>query len=282
MTLDEIEAGKHGEHLHKVINTLAKSTWGMSVAQLAQSARLSVKTVHKVLKDNPTHFNDKEGVYTLRGQKEGVYTLRGQKVVPKPEKKEKPSTQSVSIPGIDASAEISAHFETKSNHTGPEVLDDVPALTSILGIPLVPVLESEKAVATDDGIGRDQVILDEMLAVINKQPAGILSRELMMVLNIRRDQVYKFADILIAQNKIHRIARTNRQIKYKCGPSPVPVLEHNDFSDMVKTTVIQKREVTLTQEEVEQVLLRVFSMDKIKFISTAKGIAVAMVAEVEY
>ena len=69
MTLDEIEAGKHGEHLHKVINTLAKSTWGMSVAQLAQSARLSVKTVHKVLKDNPTHFNDKEGVYTLRGQK---------------------------------------------------------------------------------------------------------------------------------------------------------------------------------------------------------------------
>lgn len=272
MTLDEIEAGKHGEHLHKVINTLAKSTWGMSVAQLAQSARLSVKTVHKVLKDNPTHFNDKEGVYTLRGQK----------VAPIPEKKEKPPTQSVSIPGIDASAEISAHFETKSNHTGPEVLDDVPALTSILGIPLLPVLENEKAVATDDGIGRDQVILDEMLAVINKQPAGILSRELMMVLNIRRDQVYKFADILIAQNKIHRIARTNRQIKYKCGPSPVPVLEHNDFSDMVKTTVIQKREVTLTQEEVEQVLLRVFSMDKIKFISTAKGIAVAMVAEVEY
>ena len=50
----------------------------------------------------------------------------------------------------------------------------------------------------------------------------------------------------------------------------------------MKTTVIQKREVTLTQEEVEQVLLRVFSMDKIKFISTAKGIAVAMVAEVEY
>lgn len=272
MTLDEIEAGKHGEHLHKVVNTLAKSAWGMSVAQLAQSARLSVKTVHKVLKDNPTHFNDKEGVYTLRGQK----------VAPIPEKKEKPSTQSVSIPGIDASAEISANFETKSNHTGPEVLDDVPALTSILGIPLMPTLETEKAAATDDGIGRDQVPLDEMLAVIKNHPAGILSRDLMMVLNIRRDQVYQYADILISQNKIHRMARTNRQIKYKYGPSPVPVLEHNDFSDLVKTTVIQKREVTLTQEEVEQVLLRVFGMEKIQFVSTAKGIAVAMVAEVEY
>lgn len=269
MTLDEIEAGKHGEHLYKVVNTLAKSAWGMSVAQLAQSARLSVKTVHKVLKDNPTNFNDKEGVYTLRGQK----------VAPIPEKKEKPSTQSVSIPGIDARLNVSPHVDTEvaiKPETAPT------GILSILGIPLMPTLETEKAAATDDGIGRDQVVLDEMLAVIKKHPAGILSRDLMMVLNIRRDQVYQYADILILQNKIHRMARTNRQIKYKYGPSPVPVLEHNDFSDMVKTTVIQKREVTLTQEEVEQVLLRVFSMDKIKFISTAKGIAVAMVAEVEY
>lgn len=269
MTLDEIEAGKHGEHLHKVIKTLAKSAWGMSVAQLAQSARLSVKTVHKVLKDNPTHFNDKEGVYTLRGQK----------VAPIPEKKEKPSTQSVSIPGIDARLNVSPHVDTEvaiKPETAPT------GILSILGIPLMPTLETEKAAATDDGIGRDQVVLDEMLAVIKNHPTGILSRELMMVLNIRRDQVYQYADILISQNKIHRMARTNRQIKYKYGPSPVPVLEHNDFSDLVKTTVIQKREVTLTQEEVEQVLLRVFGMEKIQFVSTAKGIAVAMVAEVEY
>lgn len=256
MTLNEIEAGKHSEHLHKVVNTLAKSVWGMSVAQLAQSARLSVKTVHKVLKDNPTHFNDKEGVYTLRGQK----------VAPIPEKKEKPSTQSVSIPGIPASTGI----------------------LSILGIPLSTAAESlnENAAAPDDrveyNLEHDQAILDEMLAVIKNHPAGILSRDLMMVLNIRRDQVYQYADILISQNKIHRMARTNRQIKYKYGPSPVPVLEHNDFSDLVKTTVIQKREVTLTQDEVEQVLLRVFGMEKIQFVSTAKGIAVAMVAEVEY
>ena len=269
MTLDEIEAGKHGEHLHKVVNTLAKSAWGMSVAQLAQSARLSVKTVHKVLKDNPTHFN----------YKEGVYTLRGQKVAPIPEKKEKPSTQSVSIPGIDARLNVSPHVDTEvaiKPETAPT------GILSILGIPLMPTLETEKAAATDDGIGRDQVVLDEMLAVIKNHPAGILSRDLMMVLNIRRDQVYQYADILISQNKIHRMARTNRQIKYKYGPSPVPVLEHNDFSDLVKTTVIQKREVTLTQEEVEQVLLRVFGMEKIQFVSTAKGIAVAMVAEVEY
>ena len=269
MTLDEIEAEKHGEHLHKVVNTLAKSAWGMSVAQLAQSARLSVKTVHKVLKDNPTHFNDREDVYTLRGQK----------VAPIPEKKEKPSTQSVSIPGIDARLNVSPHVDTEvaiKPETAPT------GILSILGIPLMPTLETEKAAATDDGIGRDQVVLDEMLAVIKNHPAGILSRDLMMVLNIRRDQVYQYADILISQNKIHRMARTNRQIKYKYGPSPVPVLEHNDFSDLVKTTVIQKREVTLTQEEVEQVLLRVFGMEKIQFVSTAKGIAVAMVAEVEY
>lgn len=263
MTLDEIEAGKHGEHLHKVVNTLAKSAWGMSVAQLAQSARLSVKTVHKVLKDNPTHFNDKEGVYTLRGQK----------VAPIPEKKEKPSTQSVFIPGFDARS------------VSPYATAAQPSNSLLSLIPIGPATEKApepEAPAEDATIERDQAILDELLAVVKKHPAGILSRDLMMVLNIRRDQVYQYADILILQNKIHRMARTNRQIKYKYGPSPVPVLEHNDFSDLVKTTVIQKREVTLTQEEVEQVLLRVFGMEKIQFVSTAKGIAVAMVAEVEY
>lgn len=268
MTLQEIEEAKLQEQLQKIENALNSTTWGMSVAQLAQTARLSVKTIHRVLKDNQTHFDVSDGVYALRGELKPVV------VENKPKPKEKPVTQSVSIPGIDA--------RPVSPHAAAE--EQTP-LVSILGISLHPETMSEsqdQGMTAPDTIDRDKEIVDEMLKVIQARPSGILSRDLMMVLNLRRDQVYKYAEILMNQDKIHKADRSNRQIKYKYGPAPTPVIQEDDFLNKVETVHIQKRSVMLSQEEIEQVLLKVFNMDQITAIKTTEGLVMQLTAEVQY
>lgn len=269
MTLEEIESAKNHEQLQKVLDTLQKSTWGMSVAQIAQTARLSVKTIHRVLKDHSTKFDVSDGVYALRGELTPVV------VEDKPKSKEKPVTQSVSISGIDARA-VSPHAAAEKQ----------TPLVSILGISLHPETTQETAhndgMTAPDTIDRDKMIVSEMLKTIQSRPNGILSRDLMMVLNLRRDQVYKYAEILLNQNKIHKEDRSNRQIKYKYGPALTPVIQEGDFLNKVETIHIQKRSVTLSQDEIEQVLLKVFNMDQITVMGNTKGLVMQLTAEVQF
>lgn len=272
MTLQEIEEAKMQEQLQKIENTLNSTTWGMSVAQLAQTARLSIKTVHKLLKDNSNRFDESDGVYTLRGVA-------------------KPPTQSVSIPGIVESkphiftevSEVLLKPETQTISV-PEVPHFIakPAnpdvLTSIMGISFEP----EQAIATDESICRDKSFLDEMLKAIKSRPSGILSRDLMMIMNLRRDQVYHYADILLSQGKIHKSDRSNRQIIYKYGPAPEPTVNPDDFLSKVKTVNLQKRSVTLTQVEVEKLLLKMFGMDEVKTTRFTNGLVYQLTAELEF
>lgn len=256
MTLQEIEEIKMQEQLQKIENALNSTTWGMSVAQLAQTARLSVKTIHNLLKDNSNRFDESDGVYTLRGMA-------------------KPPTQSVSIPGIKPEMQTVSvpevpHFIAKP--ANPDVL------TSIMGIPLEP----EQAIATDESICRDKSFLDEMLKAIKSRPSGILSRDLMMIMNLRRDQVYHYTDILLSQSKIHKSDRSNRQIMYKYGPVPEPTVNPDDFLSKVKTVNLQKRSVTLTQVEVEKLLLKVFGMDEVKTTRFTNGLVYQLTAELEF
>lgn len=274
MTLEDIEANKKANNLMCVTDALNKSSWGMSVAQIAQSARLSVKTVHSIISEYSGHFDVSDGVYTLRGKP----TASVVENKAKPKEKAKPPTQSVSIPGIDARPV--PHVAAKEQ---PQTESE--PLVSILGISLHPKTMSEsldQGMTAPDTIDRDREILDEMLRHIQAQPSGVLSRDLMMILNLRRDQVYKYAEILLTQNKIHKAERSNRQIKYKYGPAPEPVIQEGDFLNKVETVHIQKRSVTLSQDEIEQVLLKVFNMDQITAIKTTEGLVMQLTAEVQF
>lgn len=266
MTLEVIEQNKQANNLMCITSALSRSPWGMSIAQIAQSARLSVKTVQNTINAYPSNFNVSDGAYTLRCK-------------PTAENKAKPPTQSVSITGIDARP-VSPHVAAKEQ---PQTESE--PLVSILGISLHPETMSEspdQGMTAPDTIDRDKEILDEMLRHIQAQPSGVLSRDLMMILNLRRDQVYKYAEILLTQNKIHKAERSNRQIKYKYGPAPEPVIQEGDFLNKVETVHIQKRSVTLSQDEIEQVLLKVFNMDQITAIKTTEGLVMQLTAEVQF
>lgn len=61
-SLADVKQDEQQEKFLKVQNILLTSTWGMTAAQIAQSSRLSLKTVNHILKQYSSSFKVTDGV----------------------------------------------------------------------------------------------------------------------------------------------------------------------------------------------------------------------------
>lgn len=254
METSDLKKIKTHRDLQSIQKVLSESDWPMTLLQIANNARLSNKTVEAALTDNLNLFVCEGGKYMLRS------------AVKQSEPQTKPPTQSVSVSGFEFGA-VGAMVH------GVENKPDNTPLTHIMGIPLNPTQpEAQDA---------DKETLARLLDVLKSNPKGFLSRDLMMALNLRRDEVYKFCDILISQKLAHSESRKgNRNIVYKYGPRAANAEKITDLESMVTTTNTQKRSITLNQEQVINVLKQVFSMDSSHVTQTSEGLVIELTSEV--